>query len=54
MIALANLGDFFEEDEPVEDVMGAFDSGDPVHTAAPGFWGPFTVTTSENLTLYPR
>jgi len=32
---MARRGDFYEDDEPIEDVVAAFDNGEPVVTAPP-------------------
>jgi hypothetical protein len=43
---MARRGDFYEDDEPIEEVVAAFDSGEPVVTAPP----PATARTAGQRT----
>lgn len=47
---MSDIDDFYEEDEPVEDVVAAWDSGEK-GTTAPPFYGFSIVTQSVQMGL---
>jgi hypothetical protein len=55
---MTKQGDFYEEDEPIEGVVRAFENGLPMMTWPPVEWGHSwfttrpTVTHSANITLH--
>lgn len=44
---MAELGDFYEEDEPIEDVVAAFEHGEKITPGVEFHW-----STSDNVTLH--
>lgn len=50
------MTDFYEDDEPIEDVLAAFDAGEKGLTAPPigvVLTGPFTTKLSGNRSEFP-